>query len=381
MIRHSLGEVDITMRECPKCQRQNQPTRKYCTRCGANLLVPIEEEKPSTPQPDVVETPEVPKADPVPTEDTPLVMPSKVETDRVIPPERHVEKTELEKAQETFARADDVGIIEEPGEGIVETRMLRASEVRELMENASEWSESETTPTSETTEGPEAPAPPSMPTAADIERGILGARSEFVEKPEPVPEPPSQPIEEVAHQPDTLITPEPAPTVAPTAPEPTPAIEDAVKGTTEALPDVTAEIWKYEAEIPDKDYLDDFGIKGTLSDIKHLMMELKQAESDLSSCSSRHEETVQQYRNAAEVKRINYQSLDEQAKHAKGEWTDAEKEFRLAEDRRKKETSSREKRVEKIQKQIKKNESSIQKRVKELNKMKEKRAQEMAKST
>lgn len=363
------------MRECPKCQRQNQPTRKYCTRCGANLLEPTAKEKPTTPEPGVVETPDVPTADPVTTEDTPLVMPSKVETDRVIPPERHVEKTELEKAQETFARAEDVGIIEEPGEGIVETRMLRASEVRELMENASEWSESETAQTSETTEGPETPTPPSMPTTADIERGILGARSEYVEKPEPVPEP-------TPPQPDIPVTPEPVPTVAPTTPAPTiPPIEDAVKETAEAPPDVTAELWKYEAEIPDKDYLDDFGIKGTLSDIKHLMMELKQAESDLSSCNSRHEESVQQYRNVAEVKRMNYQSLDEKAKHAKDEWNDSEKEFRSAEERRKKETSSREKHLEKIQKQIKKHESSIQKRVKELDKMKEKRAQEMAKST
>ena len=363
------------MRECPKCQRQNQPTRKYCTRCGANLLELSEKGKPTTPEPDVVETPKVSIADPGPTEDSPLMTPSRIETDRVIPPERHVEKTELEKAQETFARAEDVGINEEPSAGIVETRMLRASEVRELMDNATEWSEPETT------EGPETPTPPSMPSTDDLERGILGARSGFVEKPEPVPEPPPpQPAEEEAPHPDIPITPETTTPVVPPASEPAPVMEDAVKEAIEAPPDVTAEIWKYEAEIPDKEYLDDFGIKGTLSDIKHSVMELKQAESDLSSCSDSHEETVQQYRNAAEVKRINYQSLDEQAKHAKDQWNDAEKEFRLAEDRRKKETSSREKRVEKIQKQIKKHESSIQKRVKELDKMKEKRAQEMAKS-
>jgi hypothetical protein len=376
MIEQSLGEVDITLRECPKCQRQNQPTRKYCTRCGANLLAPSEKEKPTTPEPEVVETLEVPIAGPVLTEDTPLVTPSKVETDRVIPPERHVEKTELEKAQETFARAEDVGITEEPGEGIVETRMLRASEVRELMDNAAEWSESETTQPSETTEGPETPTPPSMPTAADLERGILGARSEYVEKPEPVPEP-SPPQPEFSDSPASASIPEPEPMVTPTVPKPV------VKETTtaEVLPDVTAELWEYEAKVPDKDYLDDFNIKGMLSDVKNFLMELRQAESDLTSCSSQHDETVQQYRNVAEVKRISYESLEEQTKHAKEVWNDSEKEYRLADERRKKEISSREKRVDKIQKQIKKVESSLEKRVKELNKQKEKRAQEQTKKT
>ncbi len=374
------------MRECPKCQRQNQPTRKYCTRCGANLLVPIEEVKPPTPQPDVVETPEIPKADPVPTEDTPLVMPSKVETDRVIPPERHVEKTELEKAQEVFSRADGAGIEEESGEGIVEPRMLRASEVRELMDNAAELSESAPTQPSGTLESHERHAASTKPSPEDIERSILGAKSEFVKKPEPIPEPP-QPIAEPITTPDTPVAPspepvphEPAPEKVPMAPTPKPAptVEDKA---TESPQDVTAEMWEYEAKVPDKAYLEDVGIKGSLADLKHLLIEQKQVESDLGSCRSRHDETVQQYRNMAEVKRINYESFQEQAKHAKDEWNDAEKEYRRAEDRRKNEISSREKRINKIQKQIKKNESSMQKRVRELDKVKEKLAQEQAKNT
>ncbi|MHA2047144.1 MAG: hypothetical protein ACW99G_20320 [Candidatus Thorarchaeota archaeon] len=369
-LRHSLGEVN-TLRECPKCQRQNQPTRKYCTRCGANLLEPIEE-KPSTPETSVEETPPTPitpSSEPVPTEDTPLVRPSKVETDRVIPPERHVDKTELEKAKETFAQADEIGVEEEAGEGIVEPRMLRASEVRELMDSAEGWTEPETTQPGETSESPDAPAPPPMPTTDDIEKGILGAKSEFVDKPEPVPESPPP-------QPDVSVSPTPTST-----PEPIPVVEETAATTAEVLPDVTTEIWEYEAKVPDKEYLDDFNIKGMLSDVKNLLMELRLAESDLTSCTSQHDETVQQYRNVAEVKRISFETLEEQTKHAKEAWNDSEKEYRLADDRRKKEISSREKRVDKIQKQINKVESSLEKRVKELDKQKEKRAQEQAKRT
>ncbi|MGY5853476.1 MAG: zinc-ribbon domain-containing protein, partial [Candidatus Thorarchaeota archaeon] len=31
------------MRNCPKCGRANNVTRKFCTRCGASLLVSLEE--------------------------------------------------------------------------------------------------------------------------------------------------------------------------------------------------------------------------------------------------------------------------------------------------------------------------------------------------
>jgi hypothetical protein len=388
MFPQSIAEVDIALRECPKCHRQNQPTRKYCTRCGASLIQ-VADEQPATPEPVVPETPKVietPSSEPAPAVDEPLVRPSKVATDRVIPPERHVEKTELEKAQEAFAKAEGVGIEEATGDGIVETRMLRASEVRELMDNAASWAETQPAQPSGVMESPEEPASSPMPTSADIEKGILGSKSEFVDKPKPVPEPSPSQLE--VSTPPTSTGPPGAPAAAPptaSAPPPVstpaPAPKPAATKTVESPPDVKGEMWDYESKIPDKEFLDDFNIKGILSDLKHSLMELKQAEADLSSCSTRHDETVTQYRNAAEVKRMNYESLQEQAKHAKEEWNDAEKEYRLADDRRKKETSSRQKRVEKIQKQIKKSESMMNKRVKELNKEKEKRAKEEAKRT
>jgi hypothetical protein len=379
------------LRECPKCSRQNQPTRKYCTRCGASLLKSVEEEKPVVPeQPVVKETPAAaPVTPPVtPAADEPLVRPSKVETGRVIPPERHVAKTELEKAREAFARAEDVGIDEATGEGIVETRMLRASEVRELMDSATEWTETEQPQPSGTPESPDAPAAPAMPTPKDIERGILGTKSEYVDKPEPIPEPPlPQPSDEpVAPPPVVPSSPasslKPAPATPPPTQRPTPAPTVEARATAPATPqDVTAEMWEYEAKVPEKAYLEDVTIKGNLADLKHLLIESKQVQSDLSSCRSRQDETVLQYRNAAEVKRVNFESLQEQSKHAKKEWSDAEKEYRRSEERRKNEVSSREKRLDKIEKQIKKAESSMTKRVKELDKEKEKRAQEQAKST
>lgn len=325
---------------------------------------------------------EAPYSEPTPAMDEPLVRPSRVETGRMRPAERHVEKTELEKAKEAFAKAEDVGIEEATGEGIVETRMLRASEVRELMDNAASWAETQPLQPSGGMDGTETPAPPPMPTSTDIERGILGEKSEFVEKPKPVPEP-TLPQAEV---PASLApvgppgapaaAPKPAPSIPPS---PAPAVKPVATKTVDSPPDVKAEIWEYESKIPEREFLDDFNIKGILSDLKHSLMELKQAEADLSSCSSRHDETVTQYKNAAEVKRMNFESLEEQTKHAKEEWNDAEKEFRLADDRRKKELSSREKRVEKIQKQISKSESMMDKRIKELNKEKERRAQEEAK--
>jgi hypothetical protein len=388
MFRQWLGEVDYTLRECAKCGRQNQPTRKYCTRCGASLLKIVDEVKPAAPEKPIVTPTPVAPVTPVadPTADEPLVRPSNVETDRLRPAERHVEKTELEKAQEAFARAESVGIEEETGAGIVETRMLRASEVRELMDSAESWSEPAPTQPSEPLEGQETSAPPAMPTPGDIERGILGTKSEFVDKPEPIPEPPQPSVESIAPSGAPVtpapkpIPPKPASAMTPItpAPSPTPTVEAKA---TAAPPDVTAEMWEYEAKVPDKAYLDDVTIKGALSDLKHLLIELKQVESDLGTCRSRQDESVLQYRNAAEVKRINFESLNEQTKHAKDEWNDAEKEYRRAEDRRKNEISSREKRIDKIQKQIKKGESSITKRTKDLEKAKQKLAQEQAKST
>ncbi|NOR38901.1 MAG: hypothetical protein GQ580_04860, partial [Candidatus Thorarchaeota archaeon] len=122
-------------------------TRKYCVRCGASLIQPIKKKKPK----EVARTPEaaqattretMPSAGTLKEPPTPkpeaivasagLTKPSSIQQDRMRTAKRHGGKTELEKAKEAFNRADQAGTDESYG-GIVEPRMLRASEVRELM--------------------------------------------------------------------------------------------------------------------------------------------------------------------------------------------------------------------------------------------------------
>ncbi|MHA1934434.1 MAG: zinc-ribbon domain-containing protein [Candidatus Thorarchaeota archaeon] len=388
--------VDITMRTCPKCGRNNNPTRKFCTRCGASLLGGAVEEPPKekTAVPEkgpmrTVETPQTPEAQPETTiADHKSVRPSQVQTDRVIPAERHVDKTELEKAQEAFARAEDVGIAEGDS-GIVETRMLRASEVRELMENMSELAESSQhqTPDMMQPPGSTEPLAPPIPTTQDLEEGILGSKSALIDHPEPPPPaapPPAAPSLEPAAPPGFApvspagtppgaVVPKqtPEPTPPPVTPEPViaAAVSPPIDG---PVPEVEALV----AKIHDPEYFSDSSVSKGLVDLRHLHIELKQVEAELEGVRTRQEAEVLNYRNAVEVKRIRHESLQEEARHAKEQWSDAGKEFSRAEDRKKKEISSREKRVEKIQKNISKAESDIEKRVRILNKEKEKLAKQ-----
>ena len=106
------GEV---VRTCEKCGKANQPTRKFCIRCGASL---IKKEAPqATPEP--VAAPPAPAA-PEPVKSTPSpvstttddhwVKPSQVSRDRVRVAGGSKQKSELEKAREAFAKAETVGI-------------------------------------------------------------------------------------------------------------------------------------------------------------------------------------------------------------------------------------------------------------------------------
>ena len=74
------------------------------------------------------------------------VRPSQIVRNRIIMTKYVRVEPELEKARRAFARADAVGIKEETA-GIVETRMVRASEIAELMRSARA---SERTPSRET---------------------------------------------------------------------------------------------------------------------------------------------------------------------------------------------------------------------------------------
>ncbi len=147
---------------------------------------PVAPAPPPTPQPTASDQASVTTGDQ-------WVRPSEVSKDRVRTAVGTKRKTELEKAREAFDRAENVGIDEAAGSGIVESRMLRASEVRELLEQTAEYSTAEvTTPTLMEGSEPLPPhavhlTPPAMPTPTDVEHSILGAKSTLVDQLAPKP--------------------------------------------------------------------------------------------------------------------------------------------------------------------------------------------------
>lgn len=190
------------LRTCDKCGKANQPTRKFCIRCGGSLLKKTRPTPtPVTPAPvaPAVETPVAPQPSlPTATENQ-WVKPSEISRDRVRVAGGTKQLSELEKARAAFAKAESVGIDEPDGSGVIETRMLRASEVRELLEGPGMMDTGEEIPTPTMMEGseplpPEAAAmmTPSMPTSSQIEESILGSRSVLIDK---GPEPESPPIQ------------------------------------------------------------------------------------------------------------------------------------------------------------------------------------------
>jgi hypothetical protein len=100
---------------------------------------------------------------------------------------RHFEhssrESEFEKAKKAFARAEEVGI-DEVGEGVIETRMLRASEVKELLEGPGAMAgEEHSMAPEETGEIPsDIEAPIQAPTAEDMEEQILGQYSSYIDR-------------------------------------------------------------------------------------------------------------------------------------------------------------------------------------------------------
>jgi len=194
------------VRTCEKCGKANQPTRKFCIRCGASL---IKKEKPQA-APVHTPAPQAPTAPPQLDQTTTQlprtskdqwVKPSEVSRDRVRVVSGGTRKSELDKAREAFAKAETVGIDEAEGSGIIETRMLRASEVKELLEGPGMMS-GQDVPAPTMMEGSE-PLPsgaadmmkPAMPTSSQIEESILGSKSAYVEH-TPTPET-TQPLEPV----------------------------------------------------------------------------------------------------------------------------------------------------------------------------------------
>ena len=362
-------------------------TRKYCVRCGSSLIKSAESDESKTAEapiekevapPTATETQQVSKA-----EEVSHVRPSEVATDRVRMAERHAEKTELEKAQEAFARSE-----------ATDERMLRASEIRELQSEVDR--EPERPPLTTGPASPQAshiqpsePAPtPATPekdsTQVEYDEGkevvkqILQrvkeaesrakgsaeaeppAASATIEKPpsapapsapsvdlEPEASPKTEPVE-VGH---VSAEPKPAP-VEPSTAEPVTSVKP--------TPDLTI----------------DQKVRQIDTDIKTLTIEKEQLRNELATLQNRLDEDVEQLRIAAETKRTQAEAAEREYRLAKKDYEDAKKEFKKGEKRRKKEISDAEKRIKNTEKKMKKARNAREKRVREIEKERLKREAE-----
>ncbi len=386
ILADSLDGDEHSMRTCPKCGRANQPTRKYCIRCGS-LLLSIEQKPktisvpigtPATPEPEVNPPPQPISSTSearVTTNDE-WVKPSSVSRDRVRTAEGTSKpKSEFEKAKEAFAKADQIGIAEE-GKGIVETRMLRASEVQELMGSLETQQQTSATPPSAPPPTTPPPAtmnlPPTSPPPTMTPPGVMSSK--------PEPPAPAREVDEPSLEKAPVPEPKPATTLPPRPPVPdfstmassttVPPPKPATTPAKTSIPEMDSIL----SSVTDPQYLQDSQIKDTVNDLTNLHTEMAQFNSDLDAVRSRLESEVRDYWNVAEVKRIHFESIEEQLRLAKQEWNDSIKVYQQAEKRMKNEISSREKRIKDIEKRIEKTEGNIEKRVKELDKEKEKQS-------
>lgn len=391
------------MRTCESCGKANNPIRKYCVRCG-KPLISVKDEKPSptptsvvteTPIPDIQPSAASPRDRYVPsdgakvTTDDEWVKPSQVSRDRVRSGSSSGVKSEMQKAREAFARAEGVGIDEADGSGVVESRMLRASEVRELMgEDAvlSQQAAPQAQPAAQPTPAPAAAQPiaqPPQPTAPPTQAPPTTAPAQ----------PPAQPARPATQSPPPAAapTPKPAPAPinktalpatrsAPTTPPLTPVKPSAPQPVTTSPSTVSLdtrvpEIEEILAQITEPEDMNDGKIKDLIASLTHQHAELRQVKADMDSVSARLDEFVRNCQNDAEVKRIHYESLNEQSRIAKHDYEGAKKEYERVEKRRKKEIDNLESKVKSVEKGISKTEDDVKKRIGELDKVREKIAE------
>ncbi len=343
------------------------------------------------------------------TTDDKWVRPSQVARDRVRSKSTSRGKSEMEKAKEAFAKAEGVGIYEPDGSGVVETRMLRASEVRELMGEGAVITQESAPATPPTTQPTPAPAPSTtQPTLPPPEAGpkptpaAPPATQPTLPPPEASPKPAAPPVTP-SQPPVAAPSPQPAPIPTPTAPatnksefaaKPTPPVQTpppaapvrtSVKPPTPE-PTVTSaasisldtrvpEIEEILSQVSEPEDLQDRKIKDLIAGMTTQHAELRRVREDMANVTARLDEFVRTCQNDAEVKRIHYESLCDQERFAKKEYESAKKEFERVDKRRKKEISSLEGKVKSVEKNISKSEDAVKKRITELDKVREKIAQ------
>ena len=333
------------MKTC-KCGKANQPTRKYCIRCGVSLLkaegneIPqesiSEEEYQSviTAQKVSITSDEtMPPEKPSITTDERGIRPSEVSRDRVRTASKQVGKSELEKAQEAFAKAEDVDIDE---------RMLKASELKELMADGP--ASLVTTPVPEppvTTSVPEPPVTTSVP-----EPPVTT----------PVPEPP-------------VMTPSPESSIESTE---TP-IDSSLEPAIPEISEVESEppIHSPETPISVLDQHEDKRIREVDSDIVHYKSQIQQLNSELEEMRTYYNADVKWLRTVVEQKRIRLKKIEVDLDGAKREFNRAQKEFREADKLKKHRISEIEKRIDNQGKRVKNAEKVRDKRLREIEKEKQ----------
>jgi hypothetical protein len=395
------------VRTCASCGKANNPIRKYCVRCGKSLLtskvdISVKTSSPTTnepeieikrPQPVAEEAPKPASGTPTVTSGDQWVKPSEITRDRMRTASSSRGKSEMEKAKEAFARAEQVGIQEEGGD-IVETRMLRASEVRELMQDLPAQTQTPQQPIekplSPSIQKPMnvtheslptvTPKVPPMQNFVDIERSsstptttnsspppiikpqastIAPQKVRLAEKKQPTT------MEERPHSPsEILVAPKPSNTAPTTSSSLSAARETPVQEMDEIMSCITH-----------PEDLQDGKIKEFVNELASLRREIQEVTANQIAIGSQLDTRVRESQNKSEVKRIHYESISEQMRLAKQEWDDAKEEYEKSENRRKKELSTLEDKIKSIQKRIDKAEGGVRKRVGELNKVREKIAQ------
>ncbi len=395
------------MRTCASCGRANLPTRKYCVRCGKPLLSSKMDESTKTPTrlTDRSESVEVvkPRAEPVKpvrqspetlkvTTDDEWVRPSEVSKDRLRTTSSSKGKSEMEKAREAFARAEEIGIREEGGD-IVETRMLRASDVRELMHEVATQPQTpqrpaETTPSQPMQRPLQTPREPTRPMpskATPVGTPIEQARVQPATTPVSPSFAKSEPPRMTSAPSDTAFSPDRQSTLMQQHPQGRPPLQ-AASNALSAEPATISSLSKArDAPIPEMDTIRacitqpedllDSKIKDGITELTSLHREKQQVLADQTAIGSQLDARVRESQNKAELKRLHYESINDQMRLAKQEWDDAKEELDKADNREKRELSALDDRVKNIQKRIEKAEGAVNKRVGDLNKVREKIAQ------
>lgn len=354
------------MRICPKCGRANDVTRKYCTRCGASLLKVAEEQtsKPSVSIPEVgrvvtgaslkkIEAPEEPLFSDAPSEsdEARTVHPSEVSLERVRTADRHVEKTEYERAQEVFAASEGLGSDE---------RSVRASELQGLDVETME----ESPPENALDVSDDSATPMDYKEGKEVVQQIL----------EKVRAAEARAKEEEASRSESKLTVEEEQVTPETAESMTYA--EPVSADERSLDVLFSPAQKTTST---ESYVKDDKIRAIESDMKAINIEHQQLQSEYDKLRTRLDEELERYRVVADTKRIRVEGIERELQSAKTEYEQANKEHKNVDNRRKKELSDAEKRISDGDKRLRKAEDAKEKRIRDLEKERLKREEEAKK--